>query len=363
MIGWERPKRRKGYPSARLDSARLPAADPLCGLWLACLLLVGCAAGPFSANNPAGPEPTSPYLLVSGDRLIYHGRTVTIRGENFNNEPAMACCGVPDTSRINTSAADYAQMSTVLGGNLVRFGLEYQWYKKDAATFYQVLDQHIQLAKANHLWLIPVMYDPPGGSSGGYSGQEGFWGSKTNQQMLTDFWVDFARHYADESTMAGFDIFNEPAPPTADAWRAWAQDTTDAVAKVDSNHFVVIEVDSADYNVPAVHGPRILWSGHCYAKVGTDGCNFPGPNPRSPINRPFLIGEVGAKTKTDDTAYVPGGLDAFNRNGISWIHFVMREPDDGFGLYASSQAGDFSRPRAAMIDTVKGAMAGSVKPD
>ena len=329
------------------------------GWLIACLMLAGCSLT-SPASKPAPPE--SPYLIVSGDSLVYHGRAVTLRGENFNNGPAMTCCGVPEITRINANADDYDKLSATLGGNYVRFGLEYQWYKKDAATFFQILDQHVQLAKRNHLWMIPVMFDPPGGSSGNYGGQEGFWSSPNNQRALTSFWVDFARHYAGDLTIAGYDLFNEPAPPSVKAWRNWAQVTTDAIAGVDSNHFVVLENDSVDYDVPAVHGPRIVWSSHCYARVGTNGCNSPGGNPSAPTKLPFLIGEVGTKPPTGDTAYVPDDINTFNLMGVSWTHFVMRESSDGFGLYGSPRAGDFTQPWTAMIDAVRSGMKDSVQP-
>ena len=338
---------------------RLSAAPRRC-LWVACALLVSCSPAPTSTTSL--PDPSSPYLNIGGDSLYYHGQAVTLRGENFNNEPALACCGSADIARINADAADYARVAGTLGGNYIRFGLEYQWYKDDHQSFFQVLDQQVQWAKQSHLWLIPVVFGPPGGSHGDFSGQEGFWSSNANQQELTAFWVDVATHYAAESTVTGFDLFNEPAPPNAEAWRAWAQTTTDAITKVDPNHFVVVEESSAGYSLPDVHGPRIVWSSHCYARVGTNGCNFPGSNHSSPSKRPFLIGEVGAKTQADDAAYVPDDLSAFNRDAVSWTHFVMRESGDGFGLYASDHAGDFSQPRTAVIETVTKAMNGSVRP-
>jgi hypothetical protein len=332
--------------------------------WLACVALASCTFPPSSntTTSTGGPDPNSPYLTISGGSLSYHGRAVTLRGENFNNEPALACCGEADINRINVNAQDYANVANTLGGNYVRLGLEYGWYKADKLTFFQVIDRHVQWAKQNHLWLVPVIFGPPGGSHGDYSGQEGFWDSATNQQDLTAFWSDFATHYAVEATVAGYDLFNEPAPPSALDWKAWAQATTDAVTKVDANHFVVLEQTSADWSLPAVSAPRILWSSHCYARAGSEGCNFPGPNHASPTDRPFLVGEVGTKTKSTGLSYVPGDLDAFNRDGVSWTHFLLREPDDGFGLYANNGAGDFSQPQTTMIDTVSQAMKGSVRP-
>ena len=303
----------------------------------------------------AGPV----FLQVSNGNLVYNGRVVVLRGENFNNEPANACCGGPDITKINANNADYAQASNVLGENAIRFGMDWNWYNANRTQFYQVLDQHVAWAKANHMWLIPVIYEGPGASFGGYGGQGNFWNSSTNMQTLTNFWKDFATHYANEPTIAGYDIINEPAPNSASQYTSWSQTTYNAIVAVDSHHFVSMEVNSADWDLPAVSG-RILWQGHCYAVVATDGCNFPGPNRAAPYKRPFLIGEVGSQPGSG-TAFVPGNLANFNSQGVSWTHFVMHEV--GYGLYQNWNAGNFANAWTAMIQVVQAATAGNIKPN
>jgi len=249
---------------------------------LAALLTPASTAQPASVSATADlarPVTDSSYLTVSDGKLVYGGQDVVLRGENFNNEPALSCCGGPDISLINVNTADYEQASGVLGENVIRFGLDYSWYAADRARFFAVVDRQVTWAMANHLWLIPVMYEPPGGTDGGYGGQDGFWSSAPNQQALIDFWADFASHYQANSTIAGYDVFNEPAPPSVAAYDSWAQGVYDAITAADPNHFVLLEVSSADWDLPSVNGDRILWSGHCYAPMGTEGCNCPGADP------------------------------------------------------------------------------------
>ena len=320
-------------------------------------------------GHPVTAIPTPPaasvaaYLLVSGPVLSLGGKTVVLRGENFDNCPALAACaGRSDISRIDVNEADYTTVSN-LGGNHVRFGLDYAWWSSNRTQFYAVLDQHISWARAHHLWLIPVMFSPPGGSNGGFGGQGGFWGSRGNQQALTAFWADFASHYANEPTIGGYDIFNEPAPPSALAWSIWAQATADSIRAVDANHFVVLEASSADWNLPLVSGPNLVWSGHCYGAVGTNGCNYPGANPRIPSKRPFFVGEAGSTYP--NLAFVPANLASFNQLGVSWTHYDYRHgcgAPDCWGLYQNWVAGDLSSPWTSMIATVSAAMAGSVRP-
>jgi hypothetical protein len=116
---------------------------------------------------PPGPPPNfrivtaatgaSPYLTVSGSNLVYKGQVVVLRGENFNNGPALSCCGGPNINLINANAADYAQARNVLGMNMIRFGLDYAWYSANRTTFFNVMDQHVAWARTNHLWMIPVI--------------------------------------------------------------------------------------------------------------------------------------------------------------------------------------------------------------
>src|SRR5207245_2120541 len=100
------------------------------------------------------------------------------------------------------------------------------------------------------------------GSNLVYGGQSGFWSSAANQQALINFWIDVAGHYETEPTVAGWDVFNEPAPPSVAAYDAWAQHVYDAITATDPHHVVVLEVSSANWNLPSVNGNRLLWSGH-----------------------------------------------------------------------------------------------------
>ncbi len=313
-----------------------------------------------------GPAPTGSYLTVSGTNLVYRGQVVVLRGENFNNGPAL----MGSMSSINANAADYAQARNVLGANHVRFGLAYSWYSANRANFFVVMDQHVAWARTNHLWMIPVMFMWPGNPNGDcFSGQTDFWGSSANEQLLTSFWQDFAAHYATNTTIAGYDIINEPWPPSSAAYTSWAQSTYNAISAVDTNHFVAIEAgvpNGIGAGLPNVVGARILWSSHCYGNVGS-GCSFCGSSPGSPSKWPFWVGEIGATGyQGSGTSWVPANLANYNQQGISWSHFVMRwSPswsNPGYGLYETATAGDFSSPWTEMIQVVQNAAKGAIYP-
>ncbi|MDP9326453.1 MAG: cellulase family glycosylhydrolase, partial [Candidatus Dormibacteraeota bacterium] len=181
-------------------------------------IILALAATLIIAMTPlTGVSAATPFLGVSGDNLTYNGSPVVLRGENFNNGPGLSCCNGTDITGINSTQADYTTVAA-MGANSVRFGMDYKWYASNRAQFFSVLDTHVAWAAAAHLWLVPVIGVPPGGSDGGYGGQGAFWGSSANQQLLVDFWRDFASHFAGSPTIGGYDVFNEPAPPSAQAW-------------------------------------------------------------------------------------------------------------------------------------------------
>ena len=302
----------------------------------------------------AGSAPSGSYLTVAGNNLVYNGQVVVLRGENFNNGPALSCCGGPNINLINANAADYAQARNVLGVNSIRFGLDYAWYTANRTTFFTVIDQHVAWAKANHLWMIPVMFMPPGDPNGNaFGNQSGFWNSSSNKQLLTSFWQDVATHYANEPTIVGYDIYNEPGPPTLADYTAWAQATYNAITGVDTNHLVIVENDGGEGtgSFPNVTGTRILWSSHCYS-----GCT-------TPSNRPLWIGETGAQGSPGSSATTAAAfLSGYNSLGVSWCHFVMHWSSGGYGLYQSWTAGNFSSPWTQMIQVVQNATKSSIYP-
>jgi hypothetical protein len=311
----------------------------------------------------AGSAPGGAYLTVSGNYLVYNGRVVVLRGENFNNGPAL----MGSMSSINANAADYAQARNVLGVNHIRFGLDYSWYSASRANFFAVMNQHVAWAKTNHLWMIPTMFMWPGNPNGDcFTGQEAFWNSASNQQLLINFWQDFATHYANEPTIAGYDLVNEPNPPSTSAYTTWAQAAYNAITAVDPHHFVAIESAAPNgtaAGLPNVVGTRILWSSHCYGTVGS-GCGFSGSNLNSPSKWPYWVGEMGITGSGSSTGWVPGNLSNYNQQGISWCHFVMRWSlswsNPGYGLYQTVGAGDFSSPWTQMIQVVQNATSGTV---
>ncbi len=301
----------------------------------------------------APPGGGTSFLTISGRSFSYRGQTVSLRGVNFNNEPALACCGGPDINKINVNKTEYSVLSS-WGGNSVRFGLDYNWYSANRGQFFNVVDQHVAYAKQNHLWMILNLFIPPGGASGGFE-QYALWGQSGNHQALVNFWADVAVHYANEPTVAGYDLLNEPAPGSDSEWQSLAQRIRDAVATKDPNHFVIYEAPLSN-NLMPLSGRNIVYSVHHYP----GGDNYPNGQPS---NTPLWVGEFGDQsTHGDAVSFVRSEIARYKADGVHWSEFVMREGPNDFGLYSCGGAGDLSCPWNEMIAVVKNGLGGSIRP-
>jgi len=314
-------------------------------------------AGQMRANAAAS------YVTTSGSKLMYQGSPMVLRGVNFNNEPALACCGGPNIGSINVNQTDYAQAHN-LGANHVRWGLDYGWYASNKTQFFSVLDQHLAWAAQNQLWVYLNDFIPPGGSSGGFdqSAAHGYciWSdcgsSANNQTLLNNMWQDIATHYANNPTVVGYDLMNEPNPPADSQWHAFATRMYNTITAADPNHLVIIEAPLSNDLSLFSQNTRVIYEVHHYP----GGDNFPN---QTPANTPMLVGEFGdRKSSSTALSFVSSEITRYNAAGVNWSFFVWREDPSGFGLYSSWGAGDFSVPWSPMITTTQTGWAGNMMP-
>jgi len=303
------------------------------------------------------------YVTSSGSNLMYQSSRIVLRGVNFNNEPALACCGGPNINSINVNQTDYARAHS-LGANHVRWGLDYNWYSSNKTQFFSVLDQHLAWAAQNQLWVYLNDFIPPGGSSGGFdqSAAHGYciWSdcgsSANNQTLLNNMWQDIATRYANNPTVVGYDLMNEPNPPADSQWHAFATRMYNTITAADPNHLVIIEAPLSNDLSLFSQNTRVVYEVHHYP----GGDNFPN---QTPANTPMLVGEFGdRKSSSTAVSFVSSEITRYNAAGASWTFFVWREDPSGFGLYSSWGAGDFSVPWNAMITTTQTGWAGNVMP-
>jgi endoglucanase len=86
------------------------------------------------------------------------------------------------------------------------------WVEKGFA----MTDSLVKWCKAAHIYLILDLHATPGGQgndlpiSDRYPDKPSLWESKANQQKMIALWRKLAARYANEPTIGGYDIINEP---------------------------------------------------------------------------------------------------------------------------------------------------------
>jgi hypothetical protein len=348
------------------------------------------------------------FLSINGQALEYQGQTVYLRGTNFNNYTALKIrtdaldWGDGDTDDINFSEADYERLSA-MGGNHVRWGMSFNWYKDNRNNFFQVLDQHIAWARKNNLWLVLLLFTFPDDCYEGYTYQCPYWHDAALQQEVLDFWVDVASRYKDEPVIAGYDLLNEPTPPQPDGpltWFALAQEMRDAIYQVDPNHLVFVEYDPSGKYRHILNGNNIVYSTHIYtpfaithAEAPSD-ITYPGSiphnsslvwwdkdalagkgDPRANLrttyaidwaeenNVPMYIGEFGTRAWIDGhLTYLEDIFDLLDSWNLHYAHFAWRGTSyEAFGIYPERDSlVPWSKEREALVASE---LADSFKPD
>ena len=185
-----------------------------------------------------------------------------------------------------------------------------QWKMPSTQAVWQVilekLPAGLDRAKALGLAVVLDLHNIPNDhpatySSDGAKASHEFWYDKSNLEVLIKCWEQVAAICKDRDQVIWFDLGNEPLdwtvvhshpsyPPT---WPQWAQETTDAIRKIDTRHPVVIEPGPGMLTwgfkgFPPIKDPvmPVIYSVHPYQPVEYthQGVShnriiaFPGPN-------------------------------------------------------------------------------------
>ena len=144
-------------------------------------------------------------------------------------------------------AADYRRVAE-LGMNTVRLMLTYRMFEYDESpgeyleAGWEWLDEEIEAARANGLYLILDMQLAPGGQQGGGREAPALWDEPTHQTRLVALWRAIAQRYRDEPVVAAYDLLNEPSPyAPGDRWFELVDKLVETIREVDPYHLIIVE--------------------------------------------------------------------------------------------------------------------------
>jgi endoglucanase len=234
-------------------------------------LLISCS------EKSANPQNASPTLRTNGTAVVdAAGKEVILTGVAFGNE--VWSNPLPYTHH---NEEDFMRVKE-MGMNTIRFYMNYNTFEDDASTYHyknsgwQWLDLNISWAKKYGIYLILNIHIPQGGYQSNGAGDP-LWAINENQNRLTALWKEIAKRYADEATIACYDLLNEPQPTqTKDQLRSLMQQITDAIRSVDKNHIISVERanavgkklnNDADLNFYKINDANVMYTFHIYSPI------------------------------------------------------------------------------------------------
>jgi len=345
--------------------------------------------GASTQQTALGIDPNG-FLSVNGNAIVDHaGNTVVLNGVNFNGYEYGLWSGLHMHEE-----ADYSRIAS-WGFNVVRLPIAWNLIEaqpgKYDTTYLSHVDQDIQWAKKYGVYIILDMHQygwssyftyfdsyhtagVPSWSVSGYPNtDEGeaqakadFWNNKgpngaqpssTNPSMQDRFaqmWKFVANRYANETTIAGYDLLNEPTVYTMNGTTAFDPLTMrtqtlpafydsiiDTIRTVDGNHMIFWEpagihplVITSPIRPNLVYSPHypgylkhMTESGYDGNKTGLDESFGNEVTMQSAKwNQPVFVGEWGLSFDAPNaTQYILDFADLVNRYSVggSWWSYGM----------------------------------------
>lgn len=303
-------------------------------------------------------------LSVQGTSIVNSiGHNVLLRGVNYVGY------GVDNPYPEKHSEQVYETFAR-LGFNVVRLpiswaNLEPYPGRVDERYLANYVDNDIRWAKKYGIYLVLSMQQSNWGSRFGGSGvpdwatrqypptDQGmreaitdFWRHTANQDHLIELWKKIASRYSTETTIAGYDILNEPWIYTSivpDLNASYVNNfylrVTSSIRTVDANHIIVLEPANLYAEFPLKD--NIVWSPHFYplsfaphydqtnsglleADLAAKWKKFVNES-----GSPLWIGEFGAFMKDGSSdSWLRDTVRLFGKYGIGWAWWAY---DDGTG--------------------------------
>jgi aryl-phospho-beta-D-glucosidase BglC (GH1 family) len=215
----------------------------------------------------------------------------------------------------------------------------------DDGTAFPLLDRVIAWCRERHLWVILDMHCAPGGQTG--TNIDDSWGypwlfeSDEQQQLAVGFWRSIAQRYADEPTVLGYDLLNEPIPPPVAQLNPRLEPLyrkiTEAIRQVDTNHVIILGGAQWDSNFD-VFGPpfdrNAVYTFHKYWTAPTKDVIQPYLDFRERYSAPIFMGESGE----NQDAWIAQFRTMLEKNDVGWTFWPYKKMD------ATSSPVSFTRP-------------------
>ena len=192
------------------------------------------------------------FVKVNGTKLYdEEGNEFLIKSMGMGNDVWANPSDDSSIRGVHHTAESYVELAE-WGFNSVRFYLNYGLFEDDENPYvykevaWKWLDDNVQWAKKAGIRIVFNMHVPQGGFQSLGEGTA-LWTEEENMNRLVALWKAIAERYADEPTVLGYALINEPMVATDDVTKACDilrdayQRITDEIRTVDTNHIIFVE--------------------------------------------------------------------------------------------------------------------------
>lgn len=210
---------------------------------------------------------------------------------------------------------------------------------------FKITDDLVAWCKANKMYLILDLHAAPGGQGNDNNisdrdpSKPSLWDSEANQQKTIALWKKLAERYKNETTIAGYDIINEPNWGFEDAedknglkekknepLEKLMREITAAIREADSNHLIIIEGNGWGNNYNGILDDG-LWdsnmalSFHKYWNYNDQASIAHILKYRNDHNVPVWLGETGENSNV----WFTEAIHLLESNNIGWAWWPLKK--------------------------------------
>ena len=241
--------------------------------------------------------------------------------------------------RQNYITAEDIQFIRKAGFNSIRVPFNYRLFvtnddpRRLDGIGYELLDRVVNWAKREELYVVLDMHAAPGGQTG--DNIDDSWGypflfdSAESQELTVRIWRKIAAHYANEPTILGYDLLNEPIPPFFNTpelnpkLEPLYRKMVSAVREVDKNHIIFLGGAQWDTNFK-VFGPpfddKLAYTFHKYWMEVKQEAIQEYLDFGNQYSVPIWLGESGENTDE----WIASFRTLLERNGVGWCFWTYK---------------------------------------
>ncbi len=221
---------------------------------------------------------------------------------------------------------------------------ENTWFEKG----FELTDQLIEWCKANDMYVILDLHAAPGGQ--GYDQaisdydptKPSLWESNANKRKTIALWQRIAERYADEPTIAGYDLLNEVNWDLGgNTLRTLYREITEAIRTVDNNHIVFIEGNWFANDFTGLTPPwddNMVYSPHKYWSINDQASIQWVLDLREGQNVPLYLGESGENSNV----WFRDAIRLLEDNNIGWAWWPMKKVESISGPLSITKSDDYT---------------------